>query len=618
MPPTVSFTPAQGANAIARAGFSWASASGVTDPVTYAYRQTAPTYTIADFDPGTVRTLTDAQKLAVEASLRAWSNVANVKFSAVAPGSFSDNATILFANFFDAGDTAGTGGFAYLPETKDRTASSREGDVFLAAPQGAIPDPAADPYRYSTIIHEIGHAIGLDHPGEYNADRGAKPTYAKDAQFIEDTLQYTIMSYFAASLTGAQHTLNEQTLYGTTPLLFDVAAVQKLYGANMEFAKGDNVYGFNAVCDPAFAISSAEKQVIYCIWDAGGRDVLDFSGYSNAQRIDLGDGKFSDVGALTRNVSIAVGAVIEDAIGGSGDDSITGNAVGNRLFGGDGVDRLFGLAAPDRLTGGKGNDSIDGGTSSSNGVEDIDVSVYTGTARQYEITVRSSGLALNDRVANRDGTDSLVNIERIDFSDTSLDLTPSLKTATLSKAQIDGVIEIYIASFNRAPDALGLNYWGGRLKDGMGLDDMSKSFFTQAETAAKYPASTTNESFVNSVYGNVLGRASDPLGLTYWSGQLANGTVTRDKFLLAILNGARANPDATQDVANLNNKVAVGEHFALLQGLNNGTWGQNVMAGVTSTASSVAAANAMADGFAATAAASDTSELVVKVLGIVS
>ncbi len=605
--PSVSFTPAQAADALTRFEASWAAVSGMTDPVTYAYRATTPAYSVEDADVvGTFRPLTDAQKQAVETSMAAWANVSNLKFTAVDPASYSDTATILFANFTDFSKTSA--GFAFYPLLKEREPSSREGDVFLEAKAGPIADPGFGTYDYSTIIHEIGHAIGLAHPGSYNATAGVTLTYAKDAEFIEDSLQYTIMSYFEASETGAQHTYNGTKLYGTTPLLFDILAMQKLYGANLDFATGDNVYGFNANCDPAFVIKDAQQQVIYSIWDAGGRDVLDFSGYADNQRIDLRQGAFSDVGALTKNVSIAYGAVIEDAVGGAGNDSFTGNDVDNRFFGGAGSDRFF---------GGKGNDSIDGGTSAP-GVVDIDISSYTGLARQYEVVVRAKDLVVSDRVAGRDGTDTLVNIQGLEFSDSPLDVSFFQKTASLAKAQIDSLVDIYIASFNRAPDALGLNYWGSRLKDGMGVEAIAKSFFVQPETLAKYPTSTTDKSFVNTVYGNVLGRSSDPAGLTYWVGELGNGHVTRDKFLLAILNGARANAGATLDIANIDNKVSVGEYFALAQGLNNGAWSQTVMAGVTSSVDSVTAANALTDGFATIAAAADTSELVVKVLGIVS
>ena len=237
----------------------------------------------------------------------------------------------------------------------------------------------------------------------------------------------------------------------------------------------------------------------------------------------------------------------------------------------------------------------------------------------YTITAVTGGtsVTVRDRIG-LDGTDTLRNIQIIEFADMTIDATWFAKIATLTKTQIDSLTEVYVASFNRAPDALGLDYWAGRLKDGMSLEAIAKSFFVQPETAAKYPDATTDTGFVTTVYGNVLGRAPDPDGLKYWVGELGNAHITRDKFLLAILNGAHANPNSTQDIANLSNKVSVGEHFALAQGLNNGMWSQNVMAGVTSSASTVTAANAMTDNYAAIAETSATSELVVKILGIVS
>ena len=283
--------------------------------------------------------------------------------------------------------------------------------------------------------------------------------------------------------------------------------------------------------------------------------------------------------------------------------TLTGTAGNDVLSGGAGAERLVGLG---------GNDTIDGGGGSN-------TSVHAGLARNYTITATAGGssITVQDR-SGLDGTDTVRNVQGLEFSDTTVDASSLLKAASLTPAQLASVTDIYIASFNRAPDALGLVYWAGKLKDGMSLAAIANSFFTQAETAAKYPSSTSNESFVATVYGNVLGRAPDADGLKYWTGQLAGGTISRDQFLLAILNGARANPGATLDIANLNNKVAVGEHFALAKGLNNGTWSQQVMAGVTSAASTVATANALTDGFSASAEAAGTGELVVKILGVVA
>ena len=83
-------------------------------------------------------------------------------------------------------------------------------------------------------------------------------------------------------------------------------------------------------------------KLIFAVWDAGGNDTFDFSGYTANQRINLNEKSFSDVGGLKGNVSIAAGVTIENAIGGSGNDVIVGNAANNVLKGGAGNDVLFG------------------------------------------------------------------------------------------------------------------------------------------------------------------------------------------------------------------------------------------------------------------------------------
>src|SRR5204863_6083394 len=100
---------------------------------------------------------------------------------------------------------------------------------------------------------------------------------------------------------------------------------------------------------------------VIAIWDAGGVDTLDASGFTTNQRIDLRSGEFSDVGALTQNVAIAYGATIENAVGGSGKDTIAGNKANNVLTGNAGDDSLSGGAGADTLNGGLGSDTMAGG-----------------------------------------------------------------------------------------------------------------------------------------------------------------------------------------------------------------------------------------------------------------
>lgn len=170
--------------------------------------------------------------------------------------------------------------------------------------------PELGNYGRLTITHEVGHTLGLDHPGTYNAGQGS-PNYTK-AVYAEDTRQFSVMSYWNESITNADH----GHYYAAAPLVDDIAAIQHLYGANMTTRTGDTVYGFNSNTGRDFyTLKDSHDKLVMSVWDAGGNDTLDFSGYSQNQRINLNEGAFSDVGGLKGNVSIAAGATIENAIG---------------------------------------------------------------------------------------------------------------------------------------------------------------------------------------------------------------------------------------------------------------------------------------------------------------
>src|SRR4029079_15161266 len=111
----------------------------------------------------------------------------------------------------------------------------------------------------------------------------------------------------------------------------------------------------------AFHLETAKDAPIFAVWDAGGIDTFDFSGFADDQVLDLRDGMFSNVGRLTGSVAIAPGAVIENAIGGSGEDIVIGNEADNALFGHRGRDKLIGGGGDDILNGGLGQDRLQGG-----------------------------------------------------------------------------------------------------------------------------------------------------------------------------------------------------------------------------------------------------------------
>jgi len=348
----------QAAAHITRDGHSWSDQLGSpAGPITFAFRSTGAGSEKED----SFSRFSTAQIAAAEEALDLWSDVANVSFSRVGGTGYSNNATILFANYDEGEEDDGAAAFAHYASPGSTASSNAAGDVWVdqSATTNANVSLGANGFRI--LLHEIGHALGLQHPGNYNAGPDVEITYDGNAEYIEDSKQYSVMSYFGAAETGADH-VSGSTIHAATPLLHDIAAIQRLYGANMTTRTGDTTYGFNSTAGrESFDIDSADEKVVFAVWDAGGKDTFDFSGYVEDQTITLAAGEFSDVGGLTKNVAIAKGATIEHAKGGYGDDHITGNAAANHLYGNQGDDDLFGGDGNDKLYGGDGDDEQYGG-----------------------------------------------------------------------------------------------------------------------------------------------------------------------------------------------------------------------------------------------------------------
>lgn len=589
-----SYTPAQAAAAITSLNYSWSSPLGNSVPVTYGFRAVAPpdSYSVAQ-EGRTFTAVNGAERDAANASLREWASVANITFVPVNQSGETNQATMLFGNYRGplTDGKADSTAHAYFPETKNTAPESLEGDVWFNLSDNSFAALPLGSYNFSTALHEIGHAIGLQHPGDYNAAPGVRLTYEKDAVYAQDTLQYSVMSYFEAFNSGATHAFNGTTIYTSTPLRDDIAAIQRLYGANMTTRTGDTTYGFNNnTGDPAFELA-VNKQGVFSIWDAGGRNTIDLSGFNTNQQIDLHQGAFSNAGALTGNISIAIGTLVQNAIGGGGNDYILGNGTDNML------------------RGNAGNDTIIGDIGQN-------TSVYAGAAKNYEVSINYrdslSGFTIRDKVGS-DGLDSLTRIQALKFADQTMSVTDFAKVEELVSTSIMKVVDLYIAAYNRAPDTLGLLYWAGRAQDGMSVVQMANSFFVQSEAQSLYPSTLSTQDLVNAVYLNIFKRPADAAGLSYWASQLDSGATSRGAFLTNVMAGALG-PDGVVRT----NKEAVAGHFALTQGLTNLGWARTVMAGVDASAASVTAANQQADNFAAIAAVPETTELVIKVVGVVS
>ena len=331
-------------------------------------------------------------------ALQTWANVANVSFTQVA-----DTATNVGDFRFAFSSAVGS---TYWGECYYPGFSASAADVWINPTYATSSDWSAGSYNYDALIHEIGHGLGLKHPGNYTGAGGTPPYLPANL----DYRTYTIMSYNDLNpwfLDPTTHKYIE--VVPETPMVYDIAAIQYLYGANNKSHTGNDTYTF-APSHPFYM----------AIWDAGGIDTISVSNFSTNCTIDLTPGHYSSILYInqgtttnlytgTNNLGIAFGAVIENATGGTGNDKLIGNNANNILNGG-------------------------GGTNTA---------VERGNFADYIITYNASTLqyTVTDKVAYRDGVDTLSNIQQIQFTDGVKTLADIITPITSPKSIAVGSLE---------------------------------------------------------------------------------------------------------------------------------------------------------------------------------
>ena len=391
---------------------------------------------------------------------------------------FTEVTTIDAVNTFSFANNSQDNAGAY---GKYPSSSSSGSDVYVdkewddgSAKTGSL-QPRQSEYAAYLWMHEIGHSLGLKHPfdeANVSGDVGPPPYLQEN----EDRADWTVMSY--------NYSPNDYYIR-YSPL--DIAALQYLYGPNPASRAGDDTYTF----DPANA---------NFIWDGAGTDTIDASGAEEKVTVYLEPGYWGFKGdakadTITSNGQITVnfGTKIENLIGSNFGDHLVGNELNNQL------------------TGNAGNDSIDGSTG-------IDTAIYGNSLSEFILTKGTDSWA----ITKSDESDSLVNIERLQFTDTNvaLDLDGNAgKTAKLLGAILgaEGVSnKVYVGA--------GLYFLDG----GMTYEELM-----QAALDVVLGANPSSSSVVDLIWTNIVGPPTPADNLPQYSALIDNGTYTAAELAVA-------------------------------------------------------------------------------------
>jgi serralysin len=226
-------------------------------------------------------------------------------------------------------------------------------------------------FGFFVVVHELLHGLGLAHPHD-NGGNGTNNSAIMDGvtsssdtgDFGMNQGHFTMMSYNYQFKEGAVGTAGDPSLWGSAigPMALDIAVLQAKYGANTTYNSGANTY----VLGDVHGAGAHWK----AIWDTGSTDTMRYDGGRDAtldlraatlQQAENGGGYVSAVAGVAGGYTIANGVVIENAIGGSGNDVIHGNTAANLLTGGNGNDTMTGYQGDDTINGQNGADLLVGG-----------------------------------------------------------------------------------------------------------------------------------------------------------------------------------------------------------------------------------------------------------------